>query len=191
MKKIILILFGLVPSLGFAELSVFAGQGYGAFRLSGAHDTNLASIMIAGIKFSRYFDFRYMSVDTSLRMPVLPFRIVDIKYKKAGDTYTYYDSDVFGLSFTVPFSEHIKLGLMYGIGKSKIYEMTGLGSGEYTATIHKGLIHAVNAELVGMFRMKMLLISPSLGMMTHFLDKDAGYDNAMTCYIALSVSYLI
>ncbi len=190
MKKAILILSFLFPSLSFAGVSVFAGQGYGSFRLSGAGSSNMASVMLAGIKFSEYFDFRYMSLDTSLRMPLLPFRIIDMRYAKSGNTYTYYDSDVFGLSFNIPFNEHIRFGLMYGLGKLKIYEMTEQSSGEYTANIHKGLLHAVNAELVGTFDLNVLRFSPTIGVLTHFLDKDAGYDNAMSIYLGLSVSYI-
>lgn len=191
-KKILLIITFVVmlPSSAIAGVSVFGGQGYGAFRLSGADSVSLSSIMIAGIKFSEYFDFRYMSMDTSLRMPVLPFRIVDIKYNKVGDTYTAYDSDMFGLSFNIPFTSYFKLGLLYGLGKSKITSMTKQVSGDYSAIIHKGFMQALNFELVWSMPLDMLLISPKIGVITHFLDDKSGYNNAASYYLAVSLTYI-
>jgi len=190
MKKIILILVGVLPSISFAGISVFGGQGYGAFRLSGAGHPNLSSVIIAGIKFSEYLDFRYMSLDTALRMPVLPFRAMDVKYNKRGNTYTSYDSDVLGLSFNIPITNNIRLGLLYGAGRSEITELTEQPSGDYTAVIHEGFLQAFNAELAMTVPFRMLLISPKIGVLTHFLDDKSGYNNAMSYYLAVSVAYI-
>jgi hypothetical protein len=190
MKKIIIVLAMIFPSLAFSGISVFGGQGYGAFRLAGASSVNLSSIMIAGIKFSEYFDFRYLSLDTALRMPVLPFRVLDIKYNKNGDTYTSYDSDVFGISFNIPVTERFKIGLLYGLGKSEIGNLTKQSSGDYIATIHKSFIQAFNAELTWTMPFEMFIVSPKIGMLMHFLDKDSGYDNAASYYGAVSITYV-
>lgn len=190
MKKLIVIICLSLPATSFAGISIFGGQGYGVFRLSGAGHPNISSVIVAGIKFSEYIDFRYMSLDTSLRMPVLPFRAVDIKYNKRGDTYTSYDSDVLGLSFNIPLWSGFRLGLMYGAGRSEITDLTKQPSGDYTAYIHEGFMQAFNAELGMTIPFRMFLISPKIGVLTHFLDSDSGYNNAMSYYLSVSVSYV-
>jgi len=192
MKKLLVVL--LLFSSPFAHaISIVGGQGYSAFRLSGAGVTSLASVMTASVKFNRYIAIKYLSLDTSFRMPVLPFRLVDIKYAyKTNGTYTTYDSDVFGLALTLPFSDFVELSAFYGLGRSRVYTVTEISGSDPTAVMHKGLIHAFNSELTFNIPVwKVLQCSPGAGVIIHFLDKNAGFKNALAWYAALSVSYIL
>ena len=190
-KKFIVALF-FIPGFVYA-IGVTGGQGYGVFRLSGGEANSLASVMTASIKFNRYIAIKYLSLDTSFRMPVLPLRLVDIKYgQKPNGQYTSYDSDVFGLSLTLPFNDFVELSAFYGLGRSRIYAVTETAGSDPTATIHKGLIHAFNSELTFNIPVwKVLMCSPGAGVIMHFLDKDSAYSNALSWYLALSVSYIL
>ena len=162
-KKLIIFCLMLIPSTGFA-ISVVGGQGYGSFRLSGAGSTSLASVMSVGVRFNKYIELKYLSMDTSFRMPLLPLRLADINYSSHilpnGDTsYIYYDSDVLGVSLSLPFTEKIGMSAMYGYGRAKIYNFTKV-------------------------------LTPAIGTMIHFLDSKSGYSNAMSWYLTVSVSYV-
>ena len=199
MKKrllIVALLFSSSPL--FAMLQVAGGQGYGSFRLAGAGSTKAASVLYAGIKFCKYFELRYSSLDTSLRMPVLPFRLVELKYNEKNNgrvnTYTAYDSDVFGLNVLLPLTERWQFSVLYGIGRSKISQITqnGAPNDNDLAVIHRGLIHAVDVQTTYNFKvMDVFFLSPKIGVLTHFLDGKSGYSNAMSIYAAMSVSYLL
>ncbi|MBN1113872.1 MAG: response regulator, partial [Oligoflexia bacterium] len=52
-------------------VSITGGQGYGLFTFSNTDKPSMVSYISAGIKFNRYIELQYKSVDTSLRMPVL------------------------------------------------------------------------------------------------------------------------
>jgi len=184
---------GVLPAF-----SVIAGQGYGTFRLSGAGSTSLSSIMTVGIQFNKYIGLKYLSLDTSIRMPVMPFRLYDMKYagyKDAlgNDRYTYYDSDVVGLNLTLPFADVFGVSVLYGFGRARVYDITQVpGAVDPTARIHKGAVHVFNADAhMDIPWGRVLLFTPHLGTMMHFLDKDAGYKNAMSWYFTVSVSYLL
>jgi hypothetical protein len=181
-----------------SAVTLVAGQGYGSFRLSGAGSTSLASIMTVGLKFNKYIELKYLSLDTSIRMPVMPFRLYDMKYAGSkdalgNDKYTYYDSDVVGLSLSFPFTDTFGISALYGFGRARVYENTQLvGAVDSTATIHKGAVHVFNMELyMDILWGRVLIFTPHLGTMMHFLDKNAGYKNAMSWYLTVSVSYLL
>ena len=82
MKKGCIIFLFLFSLPVFASFEVTGGQGYGSFSLAGAGNLKAASIMYAGVKFSKYVEFKYVSLDTSIRMPLLPFRLFDVNYNK-------------------------------------------------------------------------------------------------------------
>ena len=197
MKKIIILALMLcsVPLLAF---DVVGGQGYGTFRLTGAGSTNGASIMYVGVKFNKYIELRYVSLDTSIRMPVLPFRLYDINYHLRNDggvnKYTYYDSDVFGVNLTLPVNDHWSISALYGLGRSRISEITknATPSGDDLTVLHMGLIQLVDIQTAMHFRMnEVLLLSPTVGCMIHFLDSKSAYSNALSVYTAVTVTYLL
>ncbi|MCX6112639.1 MAG: hypothetical protein NTY22_05055 [Proteobacteria bacterium] len=197
MKRVLIIFcLMLVPSMGFA-ISIVGGQGYGTFRLSGAGSTSLASIMTVGVKFNKYIELKYLSLDTSFRMPVLPFRIYDVNYNNHvmpnGDTnYIYYDSDVFGLSLSLPFTENIGISAMYGLGRAKIYSFTKTpGIDDPTAVLHRGLVQVFNSDVhINIPIWDPIVLTPAIGTMMYFLDSKSGYSNAMSWYFMVSASYV-
>ena len=197
MKKLSIILLFAFSLPAFAFIDVEGGQGYGSFGLAGAGNTKAASIIYAGIKFSKYIEFKYLSLDTSIRMPVLPFRLFDVNYNKRTEgghiKYTSYDSDVFGLNFSLPITEFWSVSALYGLGRSKITEVTQQGVGDDDlATIHKGLVQAVDIQTSMCFKWgESFLVSPSVGWMIHFLDNKSAYSNANSVYAALTVSYAL
>lgn len=180
-----------------SAMKLVAGQGYGSFRLSGAGSTGLASLMTVGLKFNKYIELKYLSLDTSIRMPVMPFRLYDTKYAGykdplGNDRYISYDSDVVGLSVSFPFTDTFGISALYGFGRARLYEITQtVGAVDSTATIHTGPVHVLNMDLyMDIPWGRVLLFTPHFGTMMHFLDKDAGYKNAMSWYFTVSVSYL-
>ena len=197
MRKYLLILTlcFFIPASSFA-ISVVGGQGYGSFRLSGAGSTSMGSIMTVGVRFNKYIELKYLSLDTSIRMPVMPFRLYDLKYASAtdsnGDThYTYYDSDVMGLNLTLPVTNRIGWSVLYGFGRAITSRLTQVvGVTDPTATIHKGAVHVFSSDVHADFQIgKTLVLTPAIGTMVHFLDKDAAYKNAMSWYTTVSVCY--
>jgi outer membrane protein assembly factor BamA len=197
MKKVCII-FLFVFSLPLsAFFDIAGGQGYGSFNLAGTGNTKAASIMYAGIRFNRYIEFKYLSLDTSIRMPVLPFRLFDVNYNKrttGGFTkYTSYDSDVFGLNFSLPINNIWSVSALYGLGRSKITEVTQNGAGDDdAATLHKGLVHVVDLQTSMSFNWgESFIVSPMIGWMIHFLDNKSSYANASSVYAAVTVSYLL
>ena len=195
-KLFIVLLLLVVPSLCHA-LSVTAGQGYGTFRLSGAGDTTAASIMSVGVKFNKYIELKYLSLDTSIRMPVLPFRLWDVNYNthtasNGSRTYIYYDSDVFGLSLSLPFKDLWGISAMYGYGRVRISSITATpGVNNPNAVLYYGPAHVFNSTVYFNIPVwKILLFTPSLGTMMHFLESKSGYSNAMSWYFTVSVTYL-
>jgi len=197
MKKILIIILFTFSVPVFAMFDIEGGQGYGTFKLAGAGDTKAASIMYAGLKFNKYIEFRYISLDTSIRMPVLPFRLFDVNYNKRTQggsvKYTTYDSDVFGLNFSLPINNIWSISVLYGLGRSKTTEVTvGSSDDDDTATIHKGLVQVVDIQTSMSFKWgESFLVSPSAGWMMHFLDNKSKYANASSVYAALTVSYLL
>ena len=181
----------------FASFEVTGGQGYGTFSLSGAGNVKAASIINAGIRFNKYLEFKYVSLDTAIRMPVLPFRLFDVNYNKRTEggftKYTTYDSDIFGLNFSLPISDIWTVSALYGLGFSKITEVTQLGAGDDDfAIIHKGLVHAVDIQTSLSFKWgETFLVIPTIGWMIHFLDNKSSYKNASSVYMAVTVSYLL
>jgi hypothetical protein len=197
MKKVLIILLFAFCVPAFASFDITGGQGYGSFRLAGAGNTKAASMMYAGIRFSRYIELRYISIDTSIRMPLLPFRLFDVNYNKRTEggftKYTSYDSDVFGLNFSLPINDVWSISAIYGLGRSKITEVTEKGSGEDDlAIIHRGLVQLVDIHTSMCFKWgESFLVSPTLGFMMHFLDNKSNYSNAASVYGAVTVSYLL
>ena len=197
MKKVCIICLLVFSLPVFASFDVTGGQGYGSFSLAGAGDTKAASLMYAGIKFNKYIEFKYLSLDTSVRMLALPFRLFDVNYNKrtsGGSTqYTSYDSDVFGLNFSLPINDIWSISALYGLGRSKITEVTERGAGDDDlATIHKGLVQVVDIQTSMCFKWgDSFLFSPAIGWMIHFLDNKSSYSNATSAYAAVTVSYLL
>ncbi len=197
MKKIIILVLLLCSSPLFA-INIVGGQGYGAFRLAGAGSTNASSVMYVGLQFNRYIEFRYISLDTSVRMPVLPFRLYDTQYHSRSeggkDKYTYYDADIFGINLSLPINEHWSVSALYGLGRSRISEITkdAASQGDDVATMHMGLIQAVDIQTSMHFKMTdSLLITPMVGGMIHFLDNKSAYSNAVSIYAAVRVAYIL
>jgi hypothetical protein len=198
MKKLVVIGLLVFSSSLFATINIVGGQGYGTFRLAGAGTTNASSVMYVGVQFNKYIELRYSSLDTSIRMPVLPFRLYDTNYhlrsEGGANKYTYYDSDVFGINLTLPITSRWSVSALYGLGRSRISEITknGAPSGDDLAVMHMGLIQAVDIQTTMHFKLnEVLLISPSIGCMIHFLDKKSAYNNALSVYTAVTVSYLL
>jgi len=198
MKKILVISLLVFSGPLLASINVVGGQGYGVFRLAGAGSTNASSIMYVGVQLNKYIEFKYVSLDTSIRMPVLPFRLYEVKYHERSEggvnKYTYYDSDVFGLNLTLPINDHWSISGLYGLGRSRISEVTpnGAASGDDLVTLHKGLIQLVDIQTSMHFKLNdVLLISPAIGGMVHFLDRKSTYSNALSIYGAVTVSYLL
>jgi hypothetical protein len=199
MKKWVILLFllSLLASAPAFAISVVAGQGYGTFRLSGAGATSMASVMSVGVQFNKYIEIKYMSLDTSIRMPVMPFRLYDMKYSGYTDAagsehYVYYDSDVVGLSLTLPIADVFGWSVLYGFGRARVSNITqAVGAVDPTATLHRGPVHVFNTDVhMDIPWGRVLLITPHAGAIMHFLDKDAGYKNAMSWYATVSISYI-
>ena len=194
-RTLIIFCLILIPSVGFA-INVVGGQGYGTFRLSGAGSTSLASVMNVGVKFNKYIELKYLSLDTSFRMPVLPLRLLDINYNShlmpnGDNTYIYYDSDILGVSLSLPFTEKMGMSVMYGYGRAKIYKFIRTpGVEDPTATLHKGPVHVFNSDVhMDMPAWGPIVFTPAIGTMMHFLDSKSGYSNAMSWYLTVSASY--
>jgi hypothetical protein len=197
MKKIIILAL-MLCSVPLLAVEVVGGQGYGSFRLAGAGSTSAASIMYVGVKFNKYIELRYVSLDTSIRMPVLPFRLYDINYNARSDggvnKYTYYDSDVFGINLTLPVNDHWSISALYGLGRSRISEITknATALGDFFTVLHMGLIQLVDIQTAMHFKVSdAFVVSPALGCMVHFLDSKSAYSNALSVYSAVTVSYLL
>ncbi len=197
MKKVLIIFLFAFCLPAFASFDIAGGQGYGSFRLAGAGSTKAASIMYAGVRFSKYVELKYVSLDTSIRMPLLPFRLFDTNYNKRTEggltKYTSYDSDVFGLNFSLPINDLWSVSALYGLVRAKIPEVTDEGSGnDDLAIIHKGLIQVLDIQTSMNFKWgESFLVSPAVGFMMHFLDNKSNYSNAASVYGAVTVSYLL
>jgi len=197
MKKLFIIFLFVFSLPLFAFFDIAAGQGYGSFMLSGAGNTKAASIMYVGVRFSRYIELKYVSLDTSIRMPVLPFRLFETNYNKRTEggytKYTSYDSDIFGLNLSLPINDVWSISALYGLGRAKITQITENGSGDNDlATIHRGLVQVVDLQTSMCFKWgEFFLVTPAIGWMLHFLDNKSGYSNAASVYGAVTISYLL
>ena len=95
------------------------------------------------------------------------------------------------MNFSLPLSDIWSISALYGLGRSKITEITDNGSGnDDFAIIHKGLIQVVDVQTAMRFKWgESFFITPAVGMMVHFLDNKSSYANASSAYVAVTVSY--
>jgi hypothetical protein len=177
--------------------SVTGSQGYGLFGFDPKHTFGLASIMSAGIRFNEYFEIKYFSVDTSFRMPVLPFRLVDAKYMPFTDSqgrtnYTFFDSDLIGINLSYPLHKYFIPSLYYGIGRGKIFAVTLDNSPQDTVsmTMKHDFIQVLNPSVRANFNITdTLVISPTIGAMFFYMNDNLPYRHAYSYFMAVSVFY--
>ena len=197
LKNLPLILTTLLLPLNVFAISFTGGQGYGLVSLLKNANPSFVSYISAGIKLNKYLEFEYKSIDTSVRIPALPFRLVDVKYNKSIDsngneTYIFYDTDTCGLSITLPISDFIYIKLLYGVGRGKIYEATVNSNTSYSVNLIKFFMQTISFELERPIKVsKSFMFYPKLGYITHFIHDAGIYKKAHSLYLALSVSYTI
>jgi hypothetical protein len=198
MKKFFVFFIIFFPSSLFS-VSITGTQGYSAFGLDMREKFSLASVMSAGVRFNKYFEIRYLSLDTSLRMPVLPFRVIDVKYNKhiTSDNrvgYLFFDSDIIGAEFSYPLDDYLIFSFYYGIGRGKMSEVTMYGSPDNLDSIirRQDIIHVVNPSIKTSFTTplgKALVFLPTLGAMVFYMGDKLQFKRAYAFYLALSLFY--